>query len=74
MDKIWQLRRRGFYERRLYRGEMHHVMAAPHEIRTWTTPVINEILRRQKGRRVPCVLKRVFDGGALPANIYDLMR
>lgn len=72
--EVYRIRRSGRYAtRRIWRGVPTLLEHAQCERRLWTAPVIDAIMRQQHGRRIPCVLKRVFDGGAQPSGLRDLM-
>lgn len=58
---------------RLHRGKLIRVEKARTETRLWTAPVIEALARKQRGRRIPCVLSRVWSGGAPTNGVRDLL-
>jgi hypothetical protein len=72
--EVYQIRRAGRrVSRRMFRGKLHVVREPAHECRLWNGPVLAAIMRKQKGRKVPCVLKRIWDGGADTPDVQDLI-
>ena len=59
---------------RLHRGKLVFAEQARTETRLNTTPVVLAIISQQKGRRVPCVLARVWSGGASVGGVADLLK